>query len=77
MIDAFLNGAPGVADICGRTVPLVSTYADVQPGDLCAVVSSGDSLEVAVNGGSAALAVSTGRGAAVHVRRVRDTIPGR
>jgi S-adenosylmethionine hydrolase len=54
----------------GHTVPrVVSTYADVAAGDICALFGSSDHLEIAANGGSAAAALSLGRGAAVHVSR--------
>ena len=49
--------------------PVVSTYADVEAGALCALVGSSDRLEIAVNGGSAATLLDVGRGAVVRVRR--------
>jgi S-adenosylmethionine hydrolase len=48
---------------------IVSTYADVGSGELCALVGSSDRLEVAVNGGNAAAALGLGRGAVVQLRR--------
>jgi hypothetical protein len=48
---------------------LVATYADVDAGDLCALVGSSEYLEVAVRGGSAADRLRVGRGAPVHVAR--------
>jgi len=48
---------------------VVSTYADVAPGDVCALFGSTDHLEVAVNGASAAESLGLGRGAPVHVAR--------
>jgi S-adenosylmethionine hydrolase len=48
---------------------IVSTYADVGSGELCALVGSSDRLEVAVNGGNAAAALGLGRGALVQLRR--------
>ena len=61
---------PAHIDVGGRQLSrIVSTYADVQPGDLCALVGSSDHLEIAVNGGSAAEILSLGRGASVRVRR--------
>src|SRR5262245_28512049 len=48
---------------------VVATYADVTPGELCALVGSSDRLEIAVNGGSAAAALGLGRGAVVQLRR--------
>jgi S-adenosylmethionine hydrolase len=54
----------------GHVVPrVVSTYADVAPGEICALFGSSDHLEIAANGASAAAALALGRGAAVHVAR--------
>jgi hypothetical protein len=71
-----LAGAPGTPDIPievhagGRQVSkVVSTYADVAPGEICALFGSTDHLEIAANGASAAAALSLARGAAVHVAR--------
>jgi S-adenosylmethionine hydrolase len=56
--------------VSGRSVPrIVSTYADVAAGEVCALFGSSDHLEVAANGASAADALGLGRGAAVHVSR--------
>jgi hypothetical protein len=48
---------------------VVSTYADVAPGELCALFGSSDHLEIAARGTSAAIRLGAGRGAAVHVGR--------
>jgi len=48
---------------------VVSTYADVADGEVCALFGSTDHLEIAANGASAALRLDLGRGAAVHVAR--------
>jgi S-adenosylmethionine hydrolase len=48
---------------------VVNTYADVAPGELCALFGSTDHLEIAVNGGSAAERLGLGRGAKVDIRR--------
>lgn len=48
---------------------LVSTYADVASGEVCALFGSTDHLEVAVHGGSAARQLDLERGAPVHVAR--------
>jgi S-adenosylmethionine hydrolase len=48
---------------------VVSTYADVVPGDVCALFGSTDHLEIAANGASAAAMLDLGRGASVHVAR--------
>ena len=48
---------------------VVETYAEIDPGTVCALFGSSDTLEVAVNGGSAAARLDLGRGAPVRVRR--------
>ena len=48
---------------------VVSTYADVAPGEVCALFGSTDHLEIATNGASAAASLDLGRGASVHVAR--------
>lgn len=52
-----------------RRLPVVSTYAEVQPGELCALTGSTGHLEIAVNCGSAATVLGLGRGARVTVHR--------
>jgi S-adenosyl-L-methionine hydrolase (adenosine-forming) len=51
-------------------VRVVSTYADVGAGEVCALFGSSDHLEVAVNGSSAASQLDVGRGAPVHIVRL-------
>ena|SRR5581483_12362886 len=48
---------------------VVSTYADVPAGEICALFGSTDHLEIAANGRSAAAEPRLERGAAVHVAR--------
>jgi S-adenosylmethionine hydrolase len=48
---------------------MVATYADIQPGEVCALFGSTDHLELAANAGSAAERLGIGRGADVEVRR--------
>jgi S-adenosylmethionine hydrolase len=48
---------------------VVSTYADVGHGEVCALFGSTNHLEVAANGASAALELGLGLGAPVHVSR--------
>jgi S-adenosylmethionine hydrolase len=64
-----------VVRVGGREVHgLSGTYADVAPGELCALLGSSGRLEVAVNGGSAAGRLGVGRGASVQlIRAVRAT----
>jgi S-adenosylmethionine hydrolase len=44
---------------------VVGTYAEAQPGELCALFGSTDHLEIAANGGNAAERLGLARGAAV------------
>jgi S-adenosylmethionine hydrolase len=49
---------------------VVSTYADIAPGEICALFGSSEHLEIAASGASAAATLDgVGRGTAVHVRR--------
>jgi S-adenosylmethionine hydrolase len=48
---------------------VVATYADAQPGSLCALFGSSEHLEIAVNGGSAAERLALARGAHVTISR--------
>jgi S-adenosylmethionine hydrolase len=48
---------------------LVETYADVAPGDVCALFGSTDYLEIAVSGASASERLGLGRHAGVEVVR--------
>jgi S-adenosylmethionine hydrolase len=66
---ARMAGAPAI-HVGSRVIPhIVSTYNDVAPGELCALLGSSDRLEIAVNGGSAAATLAVGRGAVVQLRR--------
>jgi S-adenosylmethionine hydrolase len=47
---------------------LVATYAEAEPGELCALFGSTDHLEIAANAGDAAARLGLSRGAAVTVR---------
>jgi S-adenosylmethionine hydrolase len=59
---------PHVVTVAQTSVPrVVQTYADVSPGELCALVGSSGHLEVAVNGGNAAERLDAARGAEVVV----------
>ena len=48
---------------------LVATYADMQPGEVCALFGSTDHLELAANSGSAAEMLGLARGAAIQLRQ--------
>jgi S-adenosylmethionine hydrolase len=55
----------------GHTVGrLVATYADIQPGEICALFGSTDHLELAANSESAAERLGLARGAAIEVKRL-------
>jgi len=68
---------PPLAVALDRTspMPVVGTYSDVAPGELCALVGSSGHLEIAVSQGSAAERLAGGRGRTVTVSE-RATIPG-
>lgn len=53
-----------------RVDRLVATYAEIGPGELCALFGSTDHLEVAAHAASAAEQLGISRGAPVSVRRV-------
>jgi S-adenosylmethionine hydrolase len=64
-----LAGRPHWVCVGETVVPrCVRTYADAQPGELVALISSNGALEVAVAQGSAAKALNLGVGARVTVR---------
>ena len=69
--DQFVGpSGQGVSCVAGHEIPaIVSTYADVGAGELCALFGSTDHLEIAARGSSAAEATGQGRGAPVHVTR--------
>lgn len=67
----LLERLPAHAEVevgSSRVSRIVATYADAEPGALCALVGSSDHLEIAVSGGNAAEALGVGRGAIVRVR---------
>jgi S-adenosylmethionine hydrolase len=54
----------------GRAVGrLVSTYAEIAPGEVCALFGSSDHLELAANASSAAERLGLGRHAAIEIRK--------
>ncbi len=66
--EQFRHDADIEISIGGRPVDrLVATYAEAEPGAVCALFGSTDHLEVALNGGSAASSLGIGQGAAVRV----------
>ena len=68
--EKFSRGA-GVQVAAGASTVgrLVATYADIQPGEICALFGSTDHLELAANAGSASEMLRLTRGAAVQVTR--------
>jgi hypothetical protein len=69
-LDALGPAATLIVHVGSRHIAaMISTYAAVPPGTLCALVGSSGQLEIAVNGGSARAAVGAARGAVVHVAR--------
>jgi len=69
MLDAVSRAAPPMVRVGGHAVSaVVSTYGDVRPGELCALVGSAGYLEIAANGDSAAQLLAIGRGAPVIVQ---------
>jgi S-adenosylmethionine hydrolase len=49
---------------------LVDTYAEIQPGEVCALLGSTDHLELAANGASAASLIGAGPGTGIEIVRV-------
>jgi S-adenosyl-L-methionine hydrolase (adenosine-forming) len=69
--DGFTKGAPVQISCGGHPVPrLVSTYAEIGPGDVCALFGSSDHLELAAHAASAAEQLALQRGAPVEIRRL-------
>ncbi len=68
--EKFGQGGALQIDVGTATVGrLVATYADMQPGEVCALFGSTDHLELAANSGSAAQMLGLARGAAIQLRR--------
>jgi hypothetical protein len=69
--DALALGGALEVRIGAHTISrVVSTYADVGAGEVCALFGSSDHLEIAANGASAAGELGVGRGAPVHIVRL-------
>lgn len=71
-VDLGETPEPGewTAEISGRRdIPVLETYADVDPGTPVALMGSGGCLEIALNRGNAAKALGVQRGAWVWVNR--------
>ncbi len=69
MFDAFKSTIRVAASVDGRgALRVVSTYADVAAGEICALFGSSNHLEIAANGASAAAALGAARGARVRIK---------
>jgi S-adenosylmethionine hydrolase len=69
--ETFARAQPVSVTAGGHVVAgVVATYADIRPGEVCALFGSTDHLECAVNGGSAAALLAVGRGAFVEITRL-------
>jgi S-adenosylmethionine hydrolase len=68
--DRFAGGG-GIEIAAGPHIvgKVVATYAEADPGAICALFGSTECLEIALNGGSAANALELGRGAPIRVTR--------
>ena len=70
VVERFLRAGAIDITIGGHPVPrLVTTYAEVDAGELCALFGSSDRLEIAVSGGSAAVRLGLGVGSGVQLAR--------
>jgi S-adenosylmethionine hydrolase len=65
-----------VVEVEGMVLPLVRTYADVAPGEPCALVGSSGRLEIAAHGTSAARLLGAARDAPVRLRALRPSAGG-
>jgi S-adenosylmethionine hydrolase len=70
LLDKFAHGK-GIAITAGGQpiARLVATYAEIQPGEVCALFGGTDHLELAANSGSAAGQLALTRGTAIEIRR--------
>lgn len=62
-----LGSQPLRAELAGRSLPLVGTYAELEPGECGALIGSFDTLEIACRNGSAARTLGVARGAEVRL----------
>ena len=68
--ETFTRAQPVSLTVAGHPIAgVVATYADIRPGEVCALFGSTDHLELAANGGSAAAALGVSRGAPVEISR--------
>jgi S-adenosylmethionine hydrolase len=68
--ESFTRGQAAALRVAEHPVAgVVATYADIRPGEVCALFGSTEHLEFAVNGGSAATSLAVTRGAPVVITR--------
>jgi S-adenosyl-L-methionine hydrolase (adenosine-forming) len=68
--ETFTRGQPVALKVAEHPIAgVVATYADIRPGEVCALFGSTEHIEFAVNGGSAAAALGVARGAIVEIQR--------
>jgi S-adenosylmethionine hydrolase len=71
--DRFVNVERVAIGAGAATVgKVVMTYADADPGALCALFGSSEHLEIATNGGSAAERLTLGRGAKITISKLHQ-----
>jgi hypothetical protein len=66
-----------VVEIGGREIPMVRTYADVEPGSPLALVGSNGLIEIAIRDGSASTELQLNRGDQILTRHAFDAIRAR
>jgi len=59
-------------EAAGRELPLISTYAEVAPGEIAGLFGSSECLELSVRDGSAERQLGLGVGASVRLRKVQS-----
>jgi S-adenosylmethionine hydrolase len=68
--ETFTHGQPVALKVENQPIAgVVATYADIRPGEVCALFGSTEHLEFAVNGGSAAATLGVTRSAKVEITR--------
>jgi S-adenosylmethionine hydrolase len=68
-VTSLAAGTTAIVTVGRHRARVVQTYAEADPGEVCALFGSSDRLEIAVNGGSAAERLGAVRGARVVVTR--------
>ncbi len=69
--ESFTHGQPVALRVAEHAIAgVVATYADIRPGEVCALFGSTEHLEFAVNGGSAAATLDVARSAKVEITKL-------